>query len=84
MDMSTLTHKTTILLSPEEHRLLVQLAKDEGATLGEMIRRAIRKVYRRAHQGRHQQRWERLFSAKAPVSDWESMEADITRGRLET
>ncbi|HEY3128582.1 MAG TPA: CopG family transcriptional regulator [Acidobacteriota bacterium] len=40
-----LTKKTTILLSPDLHKRLAQLAKQGGDSLGELIRRACEVQY---------------------------------------
>lgn len=82
--MATLTHKTTILFSPEDHQFLVQEARKERTTMGEMIRRAVRKIYFTPPQAKNKKAWDKLFHLKAPVSDWESMEAEILKGRLES
>ena len=80
--MGTLTHKTTILLTPEEHQLLVQEARIARTTMGNLIRRAIRKLYFTSPQTKNKKAWNRLFQIKAPVGDWEQMEGEILKGRL--
>ncbi len=80
--MHSLTHKTTILLSPEEHRFLVHEARKGKTTMGEMIRRAIRKLYFTPPHVKNKKAWNKLFRVKAPVSDWGKMETEILRGRL--
>lgn len=81
--MSTLTHKTTLLLSPEEHRFLLDYSRKNGRTMGELIREAIRKVYLKTLKKKSSRGWEVLFRAKAPVADWADMEKEIIRGRLQ-
>lgn len=81
--MGTLTHKTTILLSPTEHRFLQQEARKQRLTMGEIIRRAIRTLYCVSPQTKTRKAWGKLFRARAPVADWEAMEAEILKGRLE-
>ena len=80
--MGTLTHKTTILLAPEEHRFLVQEARKAQTTMGALIRRAIRKLYLSPPRDRNIKIWEKLFRLKAPTADWDQMEAEILKGRL--
>ena len=41
-----LTQRTNVLLSPEEHAMLVALAKEHNKTMGELIRLAVRKTYK--------------------------------------
>ncbi len=43
-----LTHRTNLLLSEDDNRLLTQLAHQQGVTKGKLIRAAIAKVYRHA------------------------------------
>ncbi len=80
--MSTLTHKTTLLLSPEEHRRLVREAQKHQTTMGEMIRRAVRKLYFSRPKANNRKTWNKLFQMKAPVGDWKEMEDEILKGRL--
>ena len=80
--MATLTHKTTLLLSPQDYELLLQESKARNRTIGELIRVAIKKVYAPASPGKRKKAWDRLFAAETPVGDWEAMEAEISRGRL--
>lgn len=41
-----LTQRTNVLLSPEEHAMLVSLSKEHNKTMGELIRQAVKKTYR--------------------------------------
>lgn len=80
-----MTHKTTILLSPQEHRRLVAEARRRKMTLGELFRQAVRSIYRLDRGAvSSDQAWNRLFKANAPVGEWDEMAAEIERGRLET
>ncbi|MDO8519985.1 MAG: hypothetical protein Q7T11_07485 [Deltaproteobacteria bacterium] len=79
--MGILTHKTTILLSPEEHRVLLREARKKNATMGEVVRLAIHKAYTPTRKA-GAKAWEKLFKSRAPVSDWEEMENEILKGRL--
>lgn len=80
--MAYLNHKTTLLLSHEDHQLLMHEARTKGKTMGEMIRQAIRVVYRPSLTSKNKKAWTRLFKSKAPVADWETMEGEIVKGRL--
>lgn len=83
--MNALTHKTTILLTPSEHRHLVAEARRRKVTLGELFRRAVRSVYHiHKFPTPSSRAWNKLFALKAPVGDWDEMENEITRGRLES
>lgn len=41
-----LTHRTNVLLSPDEHCLLLALSREHGKTMGELIRHAVKKTYK--------------------------------------
>ncbi|MBI2345305.1 MAG: ribbon-helix-helix protein, CopG family [Deltaproteobacteria bacterium] len=82
--MGTLTHKTTILLGPAEYRVLQQEARQRRTTMGELIRQAIRRIYLRAARSGHVKAWDRLFNLGAPVADWDAMEEEILKGRLDS
>lgn len=40
-----LTHRTNVLLSADEHNLLLALSREHGKTMGELIRQAVKKTY---------------------------------------
>lgn len=40
-----LTRRTNVLLSPDEHGMLLVLSKEHRKTMGELIRQAIKKTY---------------------------------------
>ena len=40
-----LTLRTNVLLSPDEHGMLLALSKEHRKTMGELIRQAIKKTY---------------------------------------
>lgn len=80
--MATLTHKTTLLLAPEDYDLLRQESQARRTTIGELVREAIRKTYRKSKTKQSTKAWEKLFKAKAPVADWDQMEKEIDQGRL--
>lgn len=83
--MATLTHKTTILLSPEDHLYLKKKASQQNTTIGDLIRTAIKKVFlkkKESHQEKTIKGWKKLFNANAPVADWPEMEKEIIKGWL--
>lgn len=41
-----LTHRTNVLLSPDEYETLMALSKEHNKTMGELIRQAVRKTYK--------------------------------------
>jgi meiotically up-regulated gene 157 (Mug157) protein len=44
--MQTLTHRTNVLLSPDEYEMLLSLSREHGKTMGELIRQAVKKTYK--------------------------------------
>lgn len=80
--MTTLTHKTTLLLSRGDYILLREISKSTGKTLGALIREAVLKMYGKKPAQDVKRAWSRLYKAKAPVSDWAEMEREIEKGRL--
>lgn len=83
--MATLTHKTTILLSPHEHRFLKETANRQNTTMGQLIRSAIQKIWMKkppSNQKKIIDGWNKLFQANAPVADWPEMEKEIIEGWL--
>lgn len=41
-----LTHRTNVLFSPDEYKMLLLLSKENKKTLGELIRHAVKKTYK--------------------------------------
>lgn len=44
--MQTLTRRTNVLFTPDEHGALVALARESNQTMGELIRNAVKKTYK--------------------------------------
>ncbi|GEM_PF-1973656 len=80
--MDTLSHKTTVLLSPSEISLLRDISRKTSRTMGDLIREAIKKTYLHIKVRKSKKTWAKLFKMNAPVSDWKMMEAEILKGRL--
>jgi predicted DNA-binding protein len=40
-----LTHRTNVLLSPDEYGMLLALSREHGRTMGELVRHAVKKTY---------------------------------------
>ena len=68
-----LSKKTTILLSPELHRRLTQLAEQKGVSLGELVRQACEKHYGIVSREDRIAAAKGLADLRLPVSDVQSM-----------
>lgn len=79
--MQTLNHKTTILLASSEYEHLKRKAVEAKSTMGELIRLAIRQVYL-VKPKKKKSSWNQISKLNAPVSDWETMEKEILKGRF--
>ena len=55
-----LTHRTNVLLSPEEYRALSMLSRENKKTMGELIRNAVRKTYKVEEKGSFEKSLERI------------------------
>ena len=64
-----LTKKTTILLSPDLHRKLSQLAERSGLSLGELVRRACEAQYGILAPGERLAAVRDLGTLRLPVAD---------------
>ena len=58
--MFMLTHRTNVLLSPEEYRALSMLSRENKKTMGELIRNAVRKTYKVEEKGSFEKSLERI------------------------
>jgi len=63
-----LTHKTTILLSPELHARLTSLARRRGQSLGELVREACERQYGVETTEERVRAVRRLAALKLPVA----------------
>ncbi len=79
----TYTKRVQAVLSEEQYQLLLEVAQERGKSLSVLIREAIEAAYfKEAALRRRLAALQRLLSLKAPVADWEEMEAEITKGAL--
>ena len=72
----SLSHKTTILLSPTLHRRLMQLAEQRGQSLRELVRRACERQYGLVDQEGRLAAVEALAALRLPVGPVEKMTAE--------
>ena len=81
--MQTLTKKTTILFSPDLYHQLEIIAETAKTSVAELVRRAVVKQYLLSDKKKRLEAVEHLAKIGGPVSDWQTMEEDIIKGRLE-
>jgi predicted DNA-binding protein len=73
------TERTQVLLSPEQHRRLKRLARQERRSVGAVIREAV-DAYTGSSTDDRREALDRLMGLAAPVDDWEVMKAQILAG----
>ncbi len=77
--MPPLTERVQVLFSPEQVRQLKEIAGSEGASVGELIRRAVDTVYLRQRQDGAREAVRRMAAMSLPVGDWEQMKRESVR-----
>ena len=78
--MHMFTERTQVLLSKQQVGRLKRLAVRERRSVGAVIRDAI-DAYAGPTESDRREAAERLVSMNLPVADWETMKAEIIRGR---
>ncbi len=82
--MATYTKRVQSVLTTEQYELLQRVAHEKGRPISVLIREAIeREYFKKALLERRRSALKKLLSLKAPVADWEQMEAEIAQGALE-
>ena len=71
-----LSRKTTILFSPEQHRLLTRLARKRKTSLGDLVRSACESEYGASSLQRRLEAVEELSRLALPVSDVATMKRE--------
>lgn len=80
--MHTLTKKTTILFAPDLYRQLESLAEASRTSVASLVRQAVVQQYLLADRKKRVAAVQALRKMDLPVSDWPTMEGEITKGRL--
>jgi len=81
--MATYTERVQTVLTEEQNERLIQLAQQQDKPVSVLIREAIEQTYFvEMDRQRRQKALDCLLSLKAPVSDWDEMEAEIEKGAL--
>lgn len=77
------SHRVQALLSDEQFQLLETLSQKEGKTISSLIRHAVDVAYvAEVERQKRTTAYQRLISRQLPVSDWDEMKGEITRGAL--
>jgi len=80
--MQGLTKKTTILFSPKVYRQLERVAKEQGTSVADLVRRAAIRSYLVPDRRSRMEAVKALAAMELPVADWPQMEREIEEGRL--
>jgi hypothetical protein len=76
--MPTLVHKVQLLLTDEQHRLLLQLAKAQRKPLSVLLREGVvEQVIKEARRAAKRQAVEEIAAMALPVGEWAEIEAEI-------
>lgn len=78
--MQTLSRRTNVLFTPDEHGMLIALSRESKKTMGELIRHAVRKVYAKKTKKSFEESLERIRKLtkdiKIKKSEYRSFVAD--------
>jgi hypothetical protein len=78
--MPTLVHKVQVLLTDEQHRLLVKLAKAQRKPLSVLLREGVvEHVIKKIRRAAKRKACDEIAAMALPVGEWAEMEAEITR-----
>lgn len=82
--MPTLTQKVQILLTEEQHQILLALAKAQGKPLSVLLREAVvEQLLKEARRAAKQKAFEEIAAMSLPVADWPQMEEEIAQAHIE-
>jgi len=78
--MPILAHKVQVLLTDEQHRLLLKLAKTQRKPLSVLLREGVvEQVIKEARRAAKRQACDAIAAMALPVGEWADMEAEIVR-----
>ena len=82
--MAMLTQKVQILLTDEQHRALLTLAKARGKPLSVLLREeVVEQLLAEARRDAKRKACEEIIAMGLPVADWPEIEDEIERAHLE-
>lgn len=77
------TKRVQTVLTEAQYELLLDIAEEKSKPVSVLIREAITAEYfREAQLKQRRAALKKLLSLEAPVSDWEKMEKEITKGAV--
>ena len=78
--MPTLAHKVQVLLTDEQHRLLLEQAKAQRKPLSVLLREGVvEQVIKEARRAAKRQACDEIAAMALPVGEWADMETEIGR-----
>ena len=78
--MPALIHKAQVLLTGEQHRTLLRLAKERRKPLSALLREAVvEQLLKEVRRVAKRRAAEEIASMRLPVTDWPKMEEEIER-----
>ena len=76
--MPTLAHKVQVLLTDEQHRLLLKLAKAKRKPLSVLLREGVvEQVIKETRRAAKRQACDEIVAMALPVAEWAEMEAEM-------
>jgi hypothetical protein len=81
--MPTLAHKVQVLLTDEQHRLFLKLAKAQRKPLSALLREGVvEQVIKETRRAAKRQACGEIAAMALPVGEWSEMEAEIVRAHV--
>ena len=78
------TKRVQTVLTDEQYKLLLKVAKKKKKTVSAIVREAVETEYlAKEMQETRRRALDDLLSLDAPVDDWKKMEAEIARGVID-
>ena len=78
--MPTLAHKVQVLLTDEQHRLLLRLAKAQRKPLSVLLREGVvEQVIKETRRAAKRQACDEIAAMALPIGEWAEVEAEIAR-----
>lgn len=74
------THRTQILLEPQEYQQYARLARQRGTSLAALFREAMALQYAPAHIDANSH-LDRLVQLRVPLGDWEDLAKEIAEAK---
>jgi len=80
--MPTLVHRVQVLLTDEQYRLLVKMAKAQRKPVSVLLREGVvEHVIKKSRRAAKRKACDEIAAMDLPIGEWAEMEAEITRTR---